>query len=40
MEQLTSAMQSLKLTMGPDQLKALDEMFPGPGGAAPEAYAW
>jgi aryl-alcohol dehydrogenase-like predicted oxidoreductase len=40
MEQLTSAMQSLKLTLGPETLKALDEMFPGPGGAAPEAYAW
>jgi aryl-alcohol dehydrogenase-like predicted oxidoreductase len=40
MEQLTSAMQSLKLTLGLETLKALDEMFPGPGGAAPEAYAW
>lgn len=40
MEQLTSAMQSLKLTLGQETLKALDEMFPGPGGAAPEAYAW
>jgi aryl-alcohol dehydrogenase-like predicted oxidoreductase len=20
--------------------KTLDELFPGPGGAAPEAYAW
>lgn len=40
MEQLTSAMQSLELTLPSDRLKALDEIFPGPGGAAPEAYAW
>lgn len=40
MEQLTSAMQSLELTLPSDTLKALDEIFPGPGGAAPEAYAW
>ena len=40
MEQLISAMQSLELTLSSDRLKALDEIFPGPGGAAPEAYAW
>ncbi len=40
MEQLTSAMQSLKLTLTADTLKELDNIFPGPGGAAPEAYAW
>ncbi|MCW5797523.1 MAG: aldo/keto reductase [Nitrospira sp.] len=40
MEQLTAALQSLKLTLTPEQLTALDEIFPGPGGAAPEAYAW
>ena len=39
-EQLTSAMQSLELTLTPETLKALDEIFPGPGGASPEAYAW
>jgi aryl-alcohol dehydrogenase-like predicted oxidoreductase len=40
MEQLTSAMQSVELTLTPETLTALDEIFPGPGGAAPEAYAW
>ncbi len=40
MEQLTTAIQSLDVTLTPEQLKALDAMFPGPGGAAPEAYAW
>lgn len=40
MEQLTTAIQSLDVTLTSEQLKALDAMFPGPGGAAPEAYAW
>ena len=40
MEQLTVAMQSLTLTLSQETLKALDSIFPGPGGAAPEAYAW
>jgi aryl-alcohol dehydrogenase-like predicted oxidoreductase len=40
MEQLITANQSLDLTLTPEHLKALDTIFPGPGGAAPEAYAW
>ena len=40
MEQLTSAMQSLKLALTADTLKELNKIFPGPGGAAPESYAW
>ena len=40
MEQLTAAIHSLELTLTPEHLKSLDAMFPGPGGAAPEAYAW
>jgi hypothetical protein len=28
----------VKLT--PEILAKLDEIFPGPGGPAPEAYAW
>ncbi len=40
MEQLTTAIQSLELTLTAEQLKALDAIFPGPGGPAPEAYAW
>ena len=27
-------------TLDADALKRLDEIFPGPGGDAPEAYAW
>jgi aryl-alcohol dehydrogenase-like predicted oxidoreductase len=40
MEQLDGAMRALSLSLGSDILKQLDELFPGPGGAAPEAYAW
>jgi hypothetical protein len=28
------------VTLGEDVLSRIDEIFPGPGGAAPEAYAW
>ena len=40
MEQLTSALAALELMLTPEHLKTLDTIFPGPGGAAPEAYAW
>jgi aryl-alcohol dehydrogenase-like predicted oxidoreductase len=40
MEQLTGALDALELTLAPETLRQLDEIFPGPGGAAPEAYAW
>lgn len=31
---------ALQIELGREQLKALDEIYPGPGGPAPEAYAW
>jgi aryl-alcohol dehydrogenase-like predicted oxidoreductase len=40
MEQLEEAMRALSLSLGSDILKELDELFPGPGGPAPESYAW
>ncbi|TKB61755.1 MAG: aldo/keto reductase [Nitrospira sp.] len=40
MEQLEGAMRALSLALDQDTLKQLDDMFPGPGGTAPEAYAW
>jgi len=40
MEQLDGSMRALSLSLSSDILKQLDEIFPGPGGAAPEAYAW
>jgi aryl-alcohol dehydrogenase-like predicted oxidoreductase len=40
MDQLNGAMRALALTLSADQLVQLDTIFPGPGGTAPEAYAW
>lgn len=39
-EQLTGSLRALEISMTPELLKQLDELFPGPGGPAPEAYAW
>jgi aryl-alcohol dehydrogenase-like predicted oxidoreductase len=40
LEQLDSTMRVMHLTLSTDTLKRLDDLFPGPGGPAPEAYAW
>lgn len=40
MEQLTDAYRALELELDADALAKLDEIWPGPGGPAPEAYAW
>jgi aryl-alcohol dehydrogenase-like predicted oxidoreductase len=40
MAHLESALKALEVKLDADSLKKLDEIFPGPGGAAPEAYAW
>jgi aryl-alcohol dehydrogenase-like predicted oxidoreductase len=40
MEQLEAAMRSLDVKLEDGVLKELDAIFPGPGGPAPEAYAW
>jgi len=39
-EQLTGSLRALEIKLDEAALKALDEIFPGPGGEAPEAYAW
>lgn len=39
-EQLVGSLRSLEIKFTPDLLTRLDEIFPGPGGPAPEAYAW
>ncbi len=39
-EQLDGSQRALEITMTPEVLKKLDEIFPGPGGPAPEAYTW
>jgi aryl-alcohol dehydrogenase-like predicted oxidoreductase len=38
--QVDSAVAALKVKLSAETLKTLDEIFPGPGGPAPEAYAW
>jgi len=40
MEQLDGTLRALGITLGDEQVQALDQIFPGPGGEAPEAYAW
>ncbi len=40
LDHLNGSMRALSLTLTPHTLKRLDEIFPGPGGPAPEAYAW
>ena len=40
LEQLTGALRALEVTLDDKALGRLDEIFPGPGGTAPEAYAW
>ncbi len=40
MEQLDAALGTLDVTFDEDTLGSLDKIFPGPGGPAPEAYAW
>ncbi len=38
--QLDGSLRALELKLDADFLARLDQLFPGPGGAAPEAYAW
>jgi aryl-alcohol dehydrogenase-like predicted oxidoreductase len=40
MEQFEGSLRSLEIALEPDVLDRLDKIFPGPGGTAPEAYAW
>ena len=39
-EQLTSALSATHISLRDDTLTRLDEIWPGPGGEAPQAYAW
>ena len=40
MEQLNSAMAALDIKLSDETMTKLDEIWPGPGGEAPVAYAW
>ena len=39
-EQLEGSVKGLDVKLPEEMMKRLDEIFPGPGGEAPEAYAW
>ncbi|MBE2197073.1 MAG: aldo/keto reductase [Anaerolinea sp.] len=40
MEQLTGSLRALEIKLDEATLAKIDAIWPGPGGAAPEAYAW
>jgi aryl-alcohol dehydrogenase-like predicted oxidoreductase len=40
LDQLESAVQATEITLDEEVLAQLDDIFPGPGGEAPMAYAW
>jgi aryl-alcohol dehydrogenase-like predicted oxidoreductase len=40
LEQLNGSMRALDIALSPETLTELDQIFPGPGNPAPEAYAW
>jgi aryl-alcohol dehydrogenase-like predicted oxidoreductase len=40
LEQLEGSMRALELSLDAETMERLDVIFPGPGGPAPEAYAW
>jgi aryl-alcohol dehydrogenase-like predicted oxidoreductase len=40
MQQFKGNLHSLDVKLDAEGLAKLNEIFPGPGGAAPEAYAW
>jgi aryl-alcohol dehydrogenase-like predicted oxidoreductase len=39
-EQLDGSLRALEIQLSDESMKRLEEIFPGPGGTAPEAYAW
>jgi aryl-alcohol dehydrogenase-like predicted oxidoreductase len=40
MEQLAGNLRALELALSDETLQRLDDIWPGPGGEAPNAYAW
>jgi len=40
MEQLDDSLRALEIELSSETLAKLDEIFPGPGGPGPEAWAW
>jgi aryl-alcohol dehydrogenase-like predicted oxidoreductase len=39
-DQLVGSLKAFEIKLDTAVLKKIDEIFPGPGGTAPEAYAW
>jgi aryl-alcohol dehydrogenase-like predicted oxidoreductase len=39
-EQLTGSLRAIEIQLSDEQMQRLDQIWPGPGGEAPEAYAW
>jgi aryl-alcohol dehydrogenase-like predicted oxidoreductase len=39
-EQLSGSQRALEISLPEETLRNLDEIWPGPGGEAPQAYAW
>lgn len=39
-DQLDGSLRAVEIELSDETLARLDEIFPGPGGPAPEAYAW
>jgi aryl-alcohol dehydrogenase-like predicted oxidoreductase len=40
LEQLMASFRALEVSLAPETLARLERIWPGPGGEAPEAYAW
>jgi Predicted oxidoreductases (related to aryl-alcohol dehydrogenases) len=40
LDQLNNSLRALEITLNDEALARLDAIWPGPGGPAPEAYAW
>ena len=40
MEQMEGSLRALEIQFSEGELERLDQIWPGPGGQAPEAYAW
>src|SRR4029079_7725088 len=40
MEQFEGSLRSVEIELDEEALGRLDQIFPGPGGPAPEDYAW
>jgi hypothetical protein len=37
---LTASLRALEISLSTETNRRLDEIWPGPGGEAPQAYAW